>query len=217
MRQVKDPGRYGDGRGGHGLYLRVHRMANGRLSKSWGQRLRICGKATNVGLGPYPVVTLAEARAKALENRRVAHRGGDPRGERVPTFRTLAEKVIRLRARSWKAGSNTTRQWRSSLRDYADPVIGAKPVGEITRSDMLAILTPIWHEKHPTARKVLERVGVVLRYAVAQGLAEHNVADASEIRAALPMVNGGIQPVPHSGRGRRGSRRASESGRSGVP
>ena len=55
--RVKTPGRYGDGGlGGLGLYLRVHRMKSGRVSKSWGQRIRVAGKPTNLGLGSYPVV-----------------------------------------------------------------------------------------------------------------------------------------------------------------
>ena len=78
--RVKTPGRYGDGGlGGLGLYLRVHRMKSGRVSKSWGQRIRVGGKPTNLGLGSYPVVTLREAREKALENRRAVHWGHDPR------------------------------------------------------------------------------------------------------------------------------------------
>ena len=60
--RVKTPAgarRYGDGGlGGLGLYLRVHRMKSGRVSKSWGQRIRVGGKPTNLGLGSYPVVTL---------------------------------------------------------------------------------------------------------------------------------------------------------------
>ena len=54
--RVKTPGRYGDGGlGGLGLYLRVHRMKSGRVSKSWGQRIRVGGKPTNLGLGSRPV------------------------------------------------------------------------------------------------------------------------------------------------------------------
>ena len=81
--RVKTPGRYGDGgHGGLGLYLRVHRMKSGRVSKSWGQRIRVGGKPTNLGLGSYPVVTLREAREKALENRRrsIGATTREPRG-----------------------------------------------------------------------------------------------------------------------------------------
>ncbi len=62
VRNLSRPGRYGDGRGGYGLSLLVRNTANGRVSKTWSQRVRINGKVTNIGLGKYPLVTLAEAR-----------------------------------------------------------------------------------------------------------------------------------------------------------
>ena len=80
VRTVNRPGVYGDGRGGRGLSLRVHRTKTGRISKTWRQRLRIEGRLTSVGLGPYPEITLAEARRKALDNSRAVRHGGDPRG-----------------------------------------------------------------------------------------------------------------------------------------
>ena len=64
-RTIKEPGRYGDGRGGHGLSLLVKESSTGRSSKSWAQRLRIDGEPANIGLGSYPIVTVAEAREKA--------------------------------------------------------------------------------------------------------------------------------------------------------
>ena len=79
VRTVNKPGRYGDGRGGHGLSLLVARRTNGRLSKRWSQRVRIDGRETNLGLGVYPVVTLSEARKKALGNRRSIEQGRSPR------------------------------------------------------------------------------------------------------------------------------------------
>ena len=62
VRTIRQPGRYGDGRGGHGLSLLVKpTKIKGRLSKTWAQRIRINGKYTCRGLGSYPAVTLAEA------------------------------------------------------------------------------------------------------------------------------------------------------------
>ena len=84
VRSVEVPGRYGDGWGGHGLSLLVKTRRGGGLAKSWAQRVRINGKATNVGLGAYPVVTLAEARDAALANRREIAQGRDPRTTHVP-------------------------------------------------------------------------------------------------------------------------------------
>ena len=74
VRTVSTPGRYGDGHGGHGLSLLVKRSACGDLTKSWTQAIRPNGRTTSVGLGGYPLVTLAVAR--------------DPRRrvQRAPTF-----------------------------------------------------------------------------------------------------------------------------------
>lgn len=78
------PGRYGLGRGNHGLYLTVSPRAGGGLRRSWAQRLRIAGRETNLGLGAWPVLSLVEARGLALENARIVHFGGDPRqGDRL--------------------------------------------------------------------------------------------------------------------------------------
>ena len=184
--RVKTPGRYGDGgRGGLGLYLRVHRMKSGRVSKSWGQRIRVGGRPTNLGLGSYPVVTLKEAREKALENRRAVHWGHDPRDGGVPTFEAAVEKVIDIHAPTWKNPSRISGQWRQTMRDYAHPRIGRKRVGEVTTADVLAILKPIWSQKPATARVVRQRIGAVMKWAVAKGYRPDNPA-GDAIAAALP-------------------------------
>ncbi len=198
---VKEPGSYGDGRGGYGLSLFVERRANGRLSKTWRQRVRIDGKPINLGLGTYPIVTLKEAREKALANRRTIEQGIDPRKGRgkgevgVPTFAEAAEKVIDLRRPAWKPGSGSEQQWRASLRDYAMPTMGRKPVDKITTADVLAALTPVWH-KHPVAvGRVLQRIETIIDWAIAQGYRDNNPAGAA-IRKALPNHNGTPKQQP---------------------
>ena len=79
VKTISIPGRYGDGRGGFGLSLLVKPSSVGGLAKSWAQRVRIGGRPNNLGLGSYPLVTLAEARAKALQNARAIAQGRDPR------------------------------------------------------------------------------------------------------------------------------------------
>ena len=85
------PGRHGDG---GTLFLVVE---PGGRSRHWVQRLTVGGKRRDLGLGGYPYVGLADARAAAFANRQVARRGGDPtaavRPSRVPTFRTACERV----------------------------------------------------------------------------------------------------------------------------
>ena len=100
-------------------YLGVR--AGGGLAKSWSQRLRINGKPCNLGLGRYPIVTLAEARDKALENARAVAQGSEPRDRsRVPTFKQAvtgtrsAGSGRRSRGASGSSGARPT--WTASER-----------------------------------------------------------------------------------------------------
>ena len=68
------------------------------------------------------------------------------------------------------------RDWPRSLRAYAFPRIGALPVSEVTTADVLAILTAIWHDKPETARRVRQRIGAVMKWAVAMGHRQDNPA-----------------------------------------
>ena len=189
VKTVNRPGRYGDGRGGNGLSLLVKPMSTGRRSKTWSQRLRINGDPSNIGLGAIPVVTLAEARAAALANRRMVAQGTDPRhkSEEIPTFARAVETVIAIHQPTWKMGARTGKIWRSSLGPYAMPRLGRKPVDRITTSDVLAVLVPIWNTKRETARRVRQRIGAVMKWAVAEGHREDNPA-GDAIGAALPKT-----------------------------
>lgn len=200
VRTVTRPGRYGDGgRGSFGLYLRVWHRPNGRVGKSWGQRITINGRRTNLGLGPAAFVTLAQAREKARENASEAYYGRDPRGDSIPTVAEAAEKVIALHSKGWKPGTKLPSKWRQTFRDYVLPRIGGKPVGAVTTADVMAVLTPIWTSKPGAARIVRQRLGAVMKWAVAQGYREDNPA-GDAIGAALPK-NGGHKhhkAVPHA-------------------
>jgi len=199
---VNVPGRYGDGRGGHGLSLLVKPASTGGFSKSWAQRIRLDGKAANVGLGAYPVVTLARARQRALANARTVSEGRDPRdrASRAPTFGQAVEEVIDIHAEHWKDGGKSAAQWRASLRDYAVPKIGARRVDRISTADVMEVLLPIWSTKRETARRVRQRIGAVMKWAVAQGYREDNPA-GDAISAALPKNSVRRQhqrALPHS-------------------
>ena len=176
-----------------GLRLRV--LASG--ARTWVWRGTYNGRRVDLGLGGYPVVTLAEARDLALECKRAAHRGDDPRvvrGRRgVPTFGECAEKVIGLRAPGWKDSGRTADQWRNSLRDHAGALAPMR-VDKVTAADVLAALNLIWHRRPETANRVRVRVSTILRWAIAQGLRGDDPAEA--IKVALPK-NGNGEKVHH--------------------
>ena len=182
---IRQPGRYGDGRGGHGLSLLVKpTKIKGRLSKTWAQRIRINGKYTNRGLGSYPAVTLAEARRRALGNKQSIEEGRQPQTREAPTFRQATERVIQLHAAKWKPGGRSAETWRATLGAYVHPLLGNKQVDQITTADIMDCLTPVWHQKPETARRVKQRISAVMKWCIAQGFREDNPAD-DRITAAL--------------------------------
>ena len=190
VEKVNESGRYGDGRGGYGLSLLVVGRKSGGWSKTFSQRIIIDDIAVNIGLGPWPIVTLDMARETALANRRAVWQGIDPRrqDERVPTFADGLDAVLSIHAATWRDGGKSEAQWRASLRDYAMERLGSKRVDRITTGDVLAVLTPIWNDKRETARRVRQRIGAVMKWAVASGHRLDNPA-GDAMGAALPNGN----------------------------
>ena len=186
VRSVTRPGRYGDGRGGFGLSLLVKPTASGRLSKSWAQRIRINGKVTNLGLGGYPIVTLKEARDRAIDNRRKVEAGKDPRTPPTPTVELAAEAVRETLVDSWR-GQRSEGEWRASLERYVFPRIGQMPVDKFTTADVAAILTPIWSTKTATARKLRSRIGMIAKWAISMGYRDDDPS-GPQLDAALPRA-----------------------------
>ena len=190
---VREPGRYGDGRGSGGLSLLVKHTARGHLAKSWAQRIQVDGRARNLGLGVWPHVSLAEARQKCVLNLVARSRGELVTGRQrtVPSFEEATETVLAIHSAGWKKGGRSEKDWRWTLRNYAMPKLGPRPVDRISTTDVMAVLVPIWNEKRVTARKVRQRIGAVMRWAVAQGYREDNPA-GDAIGAALPKK--GVRP-----------------------
>ena len=93
----------------------------------------------------------------------------------MPTFAEAAARVLEQLRPGWRS-TRHAKDWVSSLRVYAFPQLGHRPVGEITTADILAVLTPIWHDKRVTARRVRQRIGAVMKWAVAMGLRPDNPA-----------------------------------------
>jgi hypothetical protein len=167
--QVKaaKPGRHTDGKG---LYLLVKPSG----TKSWVLRVQVLGRRRDFGLGSTDILSLAEARHKAAEWRKVAKSGRDPAVEArramtgAPTFQKAAEQFIEAVKSGWKNDKHAA-QWTSTLAAHAYPKIGNKPVDQIDVAAIHSALTPIWLEIPETARRVRQRIGAVLDYAHAQG------------------------------------------------
>ena len=140
------------------------------------------GRRQELGLGPYPVVTLAKAREVALENRRMVREGLSPKVERrrargIPTFAELARADFEHRKGGWRSTKHA-RDWMTTLERFVFPHFGDRTVDDITTDDVFRVLSPIWHAKPTTGKLVRQRIGAVLAVAVAKGLRSDNPADA---------------------------------------
>lgn len=189
VKNATEPGKYFDG---NGLYLRVDK--NG--SKFWVQRIMIRGKRTEIGLGNATLTSLAEARPIAAENRKLARAGGDPlktkrEAEAFLTFEEAARKVHEIHRPTWRNPKHAA-QFLATLETYAFPRIGKTKVQDVATADVFAVLTPIWNTKPETARRVRQRIGTVMKWAVAQGWRQDNPAES--ISQALPRVT--KKPTP---------------------
>lgn len=166
-RQIKSasPGRHTVD-GVKGLMLAV--TLNG--SRSWFMRIQREGKRHDIGLGPYPEITLAAARDKALVRRRAIIEGQAPlahqHAPRALDFRATAEALIDSKEAGWRNAKHR-KQWTSTLVTHAYPKLGDRDVKGIEVGDILDVLRPIWTEKTETASRVRQRIEAVLDYATA--------------------------------------------------
>ena len=185
VKSITEAGRYGDG---DTLFLFV--KSSGR--KSWVQRLAIDGKRRDIGLGAWPLVSLAEARIKAFENRKLARvDGGDPlaakRKAETPTFREAAKHTFEGLKPKWRNAKHSE-DWWNSVERYAFPSVGDTPVDRIRREDVLRVLTPIWSSRPERARRLRQRVRAVLAWAQARNFIPGENVAGEAISGALPKM-----------------------------
>ena len=210
------PGSYVD----NGLMLRVRDSG----SRSWVQRLMVHGRRIGIGLGNAELVSLADARRTAADNRAVARTGGDPRRARTISFAEAEPRAMAEKAETWRRGtaSKSQRDWRLTMAAYVLPELGSMHVGAVATSDVKRVLRPLaLAGTHATARMVAGRIVSVLEWAEVENLREpagsgraivetvmrslpkaaavrhHRALHFSDVAAALARVDG----HPRIGRG----------------
>lgn len=182
LRTSRKPGRYGDG---DGLFLVVSDSG----SASWVVRVQKAGRRRDIGVGSAKKVSLATAREKATAVRSQMEAGLDPVAERrkaegIPTFREAAATVFAASQKTWRNGKHQW-QWMRTLEMFAFPTIGDMRVSDITASQIHDVLAAIWLEKPETARRVRQRIGMVLDWAYSKGFRETE-APMRSISKGLP-------------------------------
>jgi integrase len=174
VRRARGPGRLPDG---DNLYLDISVTG----AKSWTFRYQLNRHRRDMGVGPYPVVSLAEARERAQDARKLMREGIDPiehrraqqaaqrlAESRAKTFRELAEDYIARNEAGWRNAKHR-QQWRHTLRDYVYPVIGDLPIAAVDTNFVMQILDPIWGAKPETASRVRGRIERIIDYAIVRG------------------------------------------------
>jgi integrase len=181
---------------GANLYLQVSRSKSGGFNRNWifrfqldGERDPKTGRVTgrhDLGLGPLHSLSLAEAREEARKLRQKILAGINPLEERIEakaerraktqaaraeramavTFRECFEAYYKIHSKKWRNEKHRA-QWRSTIEEYANPVIGDLNVADVETSHVQKILTPIWDEKSETASRLLNRMGRVFDFAIA--------------------------------------------------
>ena len=173
-KRASKPGLLSDGKG---LCLRI---GDGG-AKSWVLRYMLYSRAREMGLGSYHDISLAEARDRARNFRRMVKEGIDPidnrragraaqRAERakVMTFRECAESFIAAHQAAWRNAKHAA-QWPSTLDAYVHPYFGTLPVHAVDTSLVMGALEPIWLAKPETAGRVRGRIESILDWATARG------------------------------------------------
>ncbi|SPA46775.1 tyrosine-type recombinase/integrase [Cupriavidus taiwanensis] len=177
---------------GSGMYLEIS-PAGG---KYWRLKYRFAGKEKRLALGVYPEVTLAEARKRRERAREKLAAGIDPSEVKRAEKRTLrlnAENSFEAVAREWHVkyaptwSDNHGARLMRRLEVDAFPWIGDRPVADLRPPELLDVLRRVERRGAiETAHRLHDNIGQVLRYAVATGRAERDVA--ADLRGALPPV-----------------------------
>ena len=179
---LKKPGFYGDG---EGLYLKVGSGG----AKSWILRTMVQGRRRDFGLGSASLTTLADARAKSREFRQIARSGGDPdtmRKQDNLIFEVAAKRVHANLLPTWRNRKHAD-TWLATVQNYAFPKFGKRPLHTIGTADILLVLSPIWIEKHETAKRLKQRLSTIFDWAKGAGHYPHE-NPVNGIKKALPVV-----------------------------
>jgi integrase len=196
------PGMYHDG---GGLYLQITMGG-----ASWVLRYQLAGCPRYMGLGPVALYGLSDARARALDAKRLRHDQIDPiearrqarlhmrlEAAKAITFKEAAENYIAAHSAAW-SGAKVKALWESTLATYAEPVIGALPVQAIDTALVLKVLEPIWTAKPETAGRVRQRVEAILNWAKVRGyrVGENPARWKGHLDMLLP-ARGKVRKVEH--------------------
>ena len=181
VKRLKEGVHFVGGVGGLTLQVSEFSPELRRHPASWVLRVYVGGVRRNLGLGPYPEVGVGEARLRAKAIKADVELGTDPVQEKAniraalraeiakgKTFKECADAFMAAHARDYENAKHA-KQWESTVRNYAYPVIGNLLVRDITLDDILDVLKPIWDGKTETAKRLQGRIEKVIDFAISSG------------------------------------------------
>lgn len=181
---------------GNGMHLLVH--PNG--SKYWRLQYRFGGKQKMLALGVYPDVSLADARARRDEARKLLANGIDPgdkkKNDKVEQeeARTFEQLAIEWHATNKKWSEEHSRRVLKSLEDNLFPAIGKRNIAELKTRDLLAPIKAVeMSGRLEVASRLQQRTTAIMRYAVQSGLLDYN--PAQEMVGAVASSNRQHRPA----------------------
>jgi hypothetical protein len=201
VRGLREPGKYSDGDG-----LLLHVISTTR--RGWFFRYQRNGKERMMALGGADHITLAEARDRRDDARKLLTQGVDPlehrrqrKVEAVPktTFAEAAEQYIAAHEAGWRSAIHRA-QWKSTLATYAYPIIGQLAVSEVDTDHVLEVLDPIWRGKPETASRIRGRIEQILSYAAVRGWRDRAALNPALWRGHLQLMlpaRSKVQKVEH--------------------
>ena len=167
---------------GGGLYLQCTKGADGGVRRSWLYRFAAKGRERQMGLGSADEVSLAEAREKAAQCRKLRQAGIDPiehrkaaqaqaalEAARSMTFDECRDAYIKAHAAGWRNAKHR-QQWENTLKTYCSPIFGKVSVQAIDVALVMKVLGPIWSTKPETASRLRGRIEAILDWAKVRGL-----------------------------------------------
>ena len=175
---------------------------------SWIYRYSFLGKRREMGLGSWPAVSLAVAREKRDSWEAVLASERDPidvrnaardeerrnRDKDDPTFAEATQIVFDARKAKLR-GEGKRGQWINPIENHILPKIGHLRISQLHQSDIKSALAPIWRSKHPTAKKCIGRILIVLDDMELMGY-ECNPGIVRSARKMLGDHNHTPEPIP---------------------
>ena len=187
------------------LYFKKTKPDGGK----WCFRYQKDGRNREMGLGPYPVISIEYARKQAHQNQILLYEGEDPLALKQKSaqdkpqrlshlFSEAARAFIERNCDEWTSAVHS-KNWASSMERLVYPILDQKPLADLNTGDVLRVIEPLWRDKRSTARKLQGRIKMVFAAAIAakQYKGENPAKWEDHLSHYFASKRNGFEPTPH--------------------